>query len=106
MRGSSLNRDATLRDIAKWQADMYIYSCWLYANDYETVLDDCSYDQVVLTVEYYWDWLPDALKERVPKDTLKDGSSIHLAAGGWTVQDQLGAFEWFKRVRGRWPNKL
>lgn len=97
---------ALLFEIADWQAQMYVYSCWLYAHDYEPVLSDPSYDKLCQGLMYYYDDTPEEFQKRVSKDNLKDGSSIHLAAGGWREEDRAGAFEWFKRVYGREPRDL
>lgn len=94
------------REIAEWQARMYIYSCYLYDNDFEYVLDDLSYTSVWENVKHYWEHLPDELKERIPYEILDTPSSIGLSALGWRQEDREGAFEWFNRVHGREPQHL
>lgn len=94
------------KEIASWQAEMYVYSCWLYAHDFEPVLSDPHYDCVVKNVDYYYADTPEEFQKRVPREHLRDGSSIHLAASGWKVEDRVGAFEWFKRINGREPRDL
>lgn len=92
--------------IAGWQARMYIYSCWLYHHDYEYPLDDHSYTVVWENVKHYYPHLPAELQRRIPHHILDTPSSIGLAQLGWRQEDRDGAFEWFKRVKGRDPQQL
>lgn len=92
---------------------MYIWSCYLYDNDYEHPLDDHLYTSVwkmlagrkpYLSAD--WDHLSPELKERIPFEILDTPSSIGLAKRGWRQEDHEGAFAWFKRCKGRPPEKL
>lgn len=103
MTGST---EANREDIAAWQAEMYIYSCYLYDNGYEHPLDDHSYTAVWENVKYYYPYLPEDLKQRIPYKILDTPSSIGLAQLGWREEDRRDAFAWHLRVKGKLPAKL
>jgi hypothetical protein len=90
--------------IQRWQQNMFIFSCLLYDEGYETVLDDPGFDSLTqyLLKWYDQDGTPD-FKARVSQDQLRAGTGLGLV---YTDLERAAAIEWFERVKGRKPDNV
>lgn len=86
--------------IYRWQGQMFIYSCWLYDNEFETVFSDSEFDEFCVLLLSCYDDLPFDIQDRIPKGNLEAGTSLGLT---YNTDDGIHAVQWFERVRGRSP---
>ena len=89
-----------LNEQMRWQCEMFIYSCWLYENDYETVFSDSDYDIHCNSLLNWYDDIPAEFKDRISKDRLGAGTASGLV---YLPEDEENAKAWFRRARGRDP---
>jgi hypothetical protein len=81
---------------------MFIYSCWLYDNDFETVFTDAAFDSFCAQLHEMYDDLPFDIQDRIDIGNLRAGTSLGMT---YLEGDAAGAIAWFERVRGRGPEK-
>ena len=90
----------TQEDIMDWQGEMFILSCWLYANNYETVFDDPMFDDHCEKLLQWYDDLSVDFQIRIDRDRLRSGTAMGLE---YFPEEPEKAKAWFRRIRGRDP---
>jgi hypothetical protein len=92
----------TRDEIYRWQGLMFIYSCWLYDNELETVFSDPEFDSFCADLHGMYDDLPFDMQDRIDIGNLRAGTSLGMT---YLEEDAVGAIAWFEQVRGRSPEK-